>query len=186
MAYPYGDTGYAPYAKTRFFIGRGVNGGMVGARDATDPFAVPCIAAAGGENASVFSGNIDTAHGQHKWLLFLFHSVLPTQNNWYAGVDISSITGSIDHAKQLGDVWLDTVASVGAYWVGQKVLAAAVPTQGSTWTWSWTLPAHFPTGHGLRVTVDGGTLSQGGTALTWDGHGYYEVALDAGSLSWSP
>jgi hypothetical protein len=36
------------------------------------------------------------------------------------------------------------------------------------------------------VKVDGGTLKQGGTALAWDSHGYYEVALDAGSPTLSP
>jgi hypothetical protein len=49
--------------------------------------------------------------------------------------------------------------------------------------WTWSLPRHFPTGKYLRVTVDGGTLFQRGRALTWDGHGYYEVELDAGSLA---
>ena len=48
------------------------------------------------------------------------------------------------------------------------------------------LPPHFPPGHFVRVTVGGGSLQQGGHTLTWDGHGYYEVALDAGSLTWSP
>ena len=40
--------------------------------------------------------------------------------------------------------------------------------------------------HLLRVTVDGGTLSQGGTPLVWDTHGYYEVALGKGSVTLSP
>jgi hypothetical protein len=35
----------------------------------------------------------------------------------------------------------------------------------------------------VRVTVDGGTVKQCGSELTWDPHGYYEVALDAGSLT---
>ena len=52
-------------------------------------------------------------------------------------------------------------------------------------TWTWSLPAHFPTGKTLRVTVDGGTLAQNGTPLLWNDHGYYEVALDMGSLTWS-
>jgi len=60
----------------------------------------------------------------------------------------------------------------------------AVPAGAASWT--WTLPAHFPPGHSLRVTVDGGTLTQSGQPLTWNGHGYYEVSLDAGALSWSP
>jgi hypothetical protein len=48
------------------------------------------------------------------------------------------------------------------------------------------LPPNFPPGKYLRVTVDGGTLTQHGVSLPWVTHGYYEVALDAGSLTWSP
>jgi hypothetical protein len=52
-------------------------------------------------------------------------------------------------------------------------------------TWRWTLPPNFPPGRKLRVVVDGGTLTQNGMPLSWDRHGYYEVALDAQSLSWT-
>ena len=91
------------------------------------------------------------------------------------------------HTKSLEDVWIDTVANTGAYWLGQKVFSAVAPkSDGKDQTWTWTLPAHFPTGKYLRVTVYGGTLTQGGAALPWVTHGYYEVALDAGSLTWSP
>jgi hypothetical protein len=38
----------------------------------------------------------------------------------------------------------------------------------------------------LRITVAGGTPSQSGRALTWNDHGYYEIALDAGSLTLGP
>ena len=109
-----------------------------------------------------------------------FHSLLPGQN-WYAGVDIGNVTQSIEHGKSLGDVWLDTVANVGAYWIGQKLVEGG----GSGNNWTWKLPAHFPAGRFARVKVDGGTLSQGGCALSWDGHGYYEVSLDAGALAWT-
>ena len=57
---------------------------------------------------------------------------------------------------------------------------------GGATTWKWTLPAHFPTGKFLRVKVAGGKLTQGSQALAWDGHGYYEVALDAGTLTLAP
>ena len=160
---------------------------MVAPMDATDPFLVPVIAAAGGEPASKFNGDIDTARAQGKWVTFLFHSLLPDAQNWFAGVDVTAVTGSIAHAKDLSDVWIDTLANVGAYWLGQKALQAAIPiTAGTTTTYSWKLPDHFPPGKILRVTVDGGTLRQGMTVLAWDGHGYYEIALDAGTLTWSP
>ena len=87
----------------------------------------------------------------------------------------------------LGDVWIDSVVNIGAYWRGQKVLSSVTPTtSGSDRTWRWTLPANFPSGKYLRVRVGGGTLTQNGVPLTWDTHGYYEVALDAGSLTLSP
>ena len=72
------------------------------------------------------------------------------------------------------------MANVGAYWLGATLLAGAGPT------WTWTLPPHFPAGKYLRVSVDGGTLKQADKTLPWDAHGYYEVALDAGMLSWTP
>jgi len=76
---------------------------------------------------------------------------------------------------------------VGAYWMGEQVLAgAAAAPEGDATTWTWTLPNHFPPGRYVRVTVTGGTLSQNGQVLAWDGHGYYEVSLDAGTLTLSP
>jgi hypothetical protein len=187
IAYPYGDSGYKKYSESRFFLGRGVNSGLIAPDGNTDPFNLPVFAAKGGEDASAFNTQIDTAQTQGRWLIFLLHSILPTSNNWYAGVDISSITGSIEHAKDLGDVWIDSMVNVGAYWVGQRILAVATSAiADGTTTWTWSLPTCFPPGHVLRVSVDGGKLSQDGKELSWDGHGYYEVALDVGSLSWKP
>jgi peptidoglycan/xylan/chitin deacetylase (PgdA/CDA1 family) len=186
MAYPYGDGAYAPLAKDRFFLARGVRSGTVAANDATDPFDLPTIGAHGGEAASAFNASIDTARGSGRWVIFLFHSLLPTPYAWYASVNLTSVTGAIAYAKSQRDVWIDTVANVGAYWLGQRILSNAQPSASDgAETWTWSLPAHFPAGKTLRVTVDGGTLSQNGTPLLWNDHGYYEVALDIGSLTWS-
>ncbi len=71
--------------------------------------------------------------------------------------------------------------------MGTALVTGGTPAvAGGETTWSWTLPAHFPAGKFLRVTVEGGKLAQGGQVLTWDPHGYYEVALDAGTLTLSP
>ena len=80
------------------------------------------------------------------------------------------------------------MVNVGAYWRGQKTLSGVTPAAapGGGQTWTWTKPDNFPEGKVLRVTVDGGTLSQGGTPVIWDPHGYYEISLDAGSLTLSP
>jgi hypothetical protein len=186
MASPFGDGGWKPYAQAKMLMMRGTGGGSIAPTDNVDWYALPTFAAGGGESVAALSAPIDAARAAGKWQIYMFHSINPTSSAWYATVDIASITGSLDHGKQLGDVWLDSVINVGAYLSAQQMLAKVTPTGTTDKTYAWTLPAHFPPGHGVRVTVDGGTLKQGGTALTWDAHGYYEVALDAGSLTWSP
>jgi peptidoglycan/xylan/chitin deacetylase (PgdA/CDA1 family) len=186
-ASPYGDTGYDAPDSSRFFLNRGVFGGLVAPMDNTDPFNLPCHAAVASETVDNFNTAIDGGHTAGRWLIFLVHTIMPSTANWYAPIDISVVTGSIAHAQALGDVWVDTMVAVGAYWRGQKVVAAATPTTANgAQTWTWTLPANFPPGKFVRITVDGGTVSQNGTTVPWDSHGYYEIALDAGALTLSP
>jgi peptidoglycan/xylan/chitin deacetylase (PgdA/CDA1 family) len=186
-ASPFGDTGYDAPDATRFFLNRGVWSGTIGPADGSDPFNLPIHAAVEGETVDSFNAAIDGAESAGRWLIFLVHTITPTAASWYAPIDISVVTGSASHATSLGDMWIDSMANIGAYWRAQKVLAAVTPTTtGQTSTWTWTLPAHFPPGHVLRVTVDGGTLAQNGTPLAWDPHGYYEIALDAGALTLAP
>jgi hypothetical protein len=186
-ASPFGDSGWDTPDMSRFFLNRGVGSGTVAPNDNTDPFNLPCHAAVEAETVDSFNGVIDSAESAGRWLIFLIHTVNPTSQNWYAPIDVSVVTGSIAHAKTLGDVWIDSMVNVGAYWRAEKVVSAVTPTTaGGAQTWTWTLPAHFPPGRALRVTVDGGTPSQNGAPLTWDPHGYYEISLDAGSLTISP
>jgi peptidoglycan/xylan/chitin deacetylase (PgdA/CDA1 family) len=187
-ASPFGDTGYDTPDMSRFFLNRGVGSGTVGPKDGTDPFNLPCHAAAEGEAVDSFNSAIDAAASAGRWLIFLVHTILPTSNSWYAPIDVSVVTGSIAHAQSRGDVWIDSMVNVGAYWRAQKVLSTVTPAaaSGGGMTWSWTLPDHFPPGRILRVTVTGGTPAQNGAPLAWNGHGYYEISLDAGSLTVSP
>jgi hypothetical protein len=161
---------------------------MITPMASTDPMALPVYMANGGESETVLNEEIDAARSEGKWLIFLFPSLLPTSQNWYAGVDVANVTGSMYHARAEKDTWIDVLYKVAAYWMGQKILSQAAPTvSGSDYVWSWTLPPpHFPTGMYLRMTISGGTVSQDGSALPWDSHGFYEIALDAGSLTVSP
>ena len=193
MATPYGDGNWDAFARPRFLVNRGVHQGMVAPNDHSDPFDLPCYMAGatqdGGIDASpaTFNQLIDTARATDQWMTFLFHSILPTQANWYGAVDISSIVASIDHVKALQDVWVDPMVSVGAYWRAQALFDATTPVvRGPVTTWRWTLPPNFPPGQFLRVTVRGGELLQGAKRLIWDEHGYYEVALDKGTLTLIP
>jgi hypothetical protein len=185
MAYPFGDTGYESVARQRFFLARGVGGGEV-EPETGDPFDLPTFAAGGGESAAELGAAIDGVRSRGNWLLFLFHSLAPNSEAWYAPVNVTSVTVSIGHARSLEDVWIDTVANVGAYWVGARLVRDAVPNVSSgVTTWRWSLPEHFPPGRFVRVRVEGGTLEQGTRTVPWDGHGYYEVALDAEELTWT-
>jgi peptidoglycan/xylan/chitin deacetylase (PgdA/CDA1 family) len=188
-ASPYGDVGYAAPDASRFLLNRGVNGGTVAANDSTSPDALPCHTAAMGETQTTpgggFNGATDAAETAGKWQIFLIHSL--GGDGGYNPVDVADVTGAIEHATSLTDVWVDSMVHVGAYWLAQKLFSGLTPTNnGDTQTWSWTLPAHFPGGQVLRVKVDGGTLAQNRTPLIWSDRGYYEIALDAGSVTLSP
>ncbi|HKE18531.1 MAG TPA: polysaccharide deacetylase family protein [Kofleriaceae bacterium] len=192
MATPFGDAGWDRFAATRFLANRDVFQGMVAPGSSADPFHLPCYMAGAPQDGGIggteaeFDGLIDTARADGMWMTFLFHTILPTADNWFGPVDIGEITGSVDHARQLGDVWVDSMVNVASYWRGQALFDSLVPTtHRHVTTWTWQLPASFPPGVHLRVTVDGGTLRQGGAALHWNQHGYYEVSLDAGSLTLS-
>lgn len=184
-ASPYGDTGFDQVAATRFFLNRGVRGGQIAPNDNSDAFNLPTHVASAGETSATSSNYIDTAEAAGKWQIFLYHSM--GGDNGYAPVNVDDVVGTIRHAQSLHDVWIDTMVNVGAYWAGQKAVTNATARQaGNTTILTWTLPAHFPPGKYIRVTVTGGTLQQGGHALAWNDGGYYEVALDARSLTIAP
>jgi len=194
-AYPFGDVDYRASAASRFLLARGVWPGMVapGAASDSDALNLPIVgfpgdpSMPGGDPQSAFDAALDHALDERRWMIHLFHTLLPTPHNWFAGEDIAAVTGNIAYAKSLGTLWIDSVVNVGAYWRGQQLLEAAVPvTSGGVTTWRWRLPAHFPRGRRLRVVVEGGTPSQDGRPLPWDPRGYFEISLDAQALSWTP
>ncbi len=189
MASPFGDTGYDTPAMSRFLVNRGVPGGNVGAGtgDATDVFNLPVHMAARGETAARLNSHTDAARTAGRWIIFLIHTISPTDAVWYNPVAIGDVTSAMRAAGSHPDVWSDTLVAIAAYWRAQKLFEALTPaTAGIASTWTWTLPAHFPAGKFLRVKVDGGTLTQAAGPLAWDDHGYYEIALDAGTLTLSP
>jgi hypothetical protein len=188
MAAPYGDGSYIPLASSRYLINRGVAGGQVAPNDSTDPYNVYCYVPPGGAKADAFNLQIDGVRNAGRWTTVLVHGFTGGTDAAYQPVAIGEFIASVNHAKSFGDLWIDSVVNVGAYWRAQKLFAGIQPTvTGNSKTWTWTLPPHFPPGKVLRVKTEGGTLTQpGGRTLAWDEHGYYEVALDAGSLTLSP
>lgn len=193
MAAPNGSTSYGPIAATRYLINRGVSGATIMPKDASDPFNLPCYVPAAGsaQNYATYLGHAKSGG----WDVILVHGFSKKPNGIdnetdgaFQAVDYTTFkTNALQAAKSASDVWTDTVVKVGAYWRAEKLFAGLTPTtSGSDKTWAWTLPAHFPPNQYLRVKVDGGVLKQNGSALTWDGHGYYELSLDAQSVTLSP
>lgn len=187
LAAPNGDAACTGQAPGRVSLNRGVSPSTpVKPLDNSNPFQLNCYIPATGQATNSYNGNIDGALSQNGWVIYVIHGINPGTNHTFQPVSWDGLKGAIEYAKSK-DVWIDTLQNVGSYWLGQKAFASAMSqTAGGSTTWTWSLPDKFPPGKYLRVTVDGGTLSQGGAPLTWDPHGYYEIALDEESVTLSP
>jgi len=185
MAAPYGNTQYVDLARTRYLFNRGISGPQVLPHDNSNPFNlstfIPPTAAAAGD----FNTRVDSARAAGAWECVLVHGFTGDAQA-YQPVDLEQFTAAVEYAKSFQDVWIGTLLDIGAYWLAQRLLGDVVPVAANGETsWQWTLPDHFPPNRYVRVSVNGGTLRQNGLELPWDDHGYYEVALDAGSLTLS-
>jgi hypothetical protein len=187
MAAPNGATCYEPLAQSMFFINRGVQPAQpVMPNGNSDPLNLNCYIPAQGQQASVFNSNVDDGRSKGGWVIYVVHG-FTGDGSAFQPVDLGQLTSAINYTKSLGDMWIGQMVNVGSYWLGQKAFTAAMTsTAGTDKTYTWKLPALFPTGKYLRVTVPGGTLKQNGATLNWDPHGYYEISLDAGSVTVSP
>lgn len=183
-----GSTGYEQFAKTRFLIDRGVANALIMPNDNTDQWNLSCyIPPTNGTAANDFNPQIDSAQSGGGWRVVLVHGFTGGTDGAYQPVALSEFTSGVTHAKSLGNMWIDSMMHVGSYWVGQKLISSTTSTtSGGVMTWTWSWPSIYPPNSCLRVTVGGGTLKQNGNALTWDSHGYYQISLDAGSLTLSP
>jgi peptidoglycan/xylan/chitin deacetylase (PgdA/CDA1 family) len=187
MAAPNGSGDYAAIAQSRFLINRGVNDALIRANDDSNPFDLPCFFPVNDAPVDDFNAKVDLVRRNRAWQTMLVHGFNGGTDGAFQSGDLSVFLDAVNYAKSFPDLWIDTLLEVAAYWRAQKALSTVTPAvNGSETTWSWTLPDHFPPGRFLRVTVDGGRLTQGGATIAWDDHGYYEVALDDGSVTLSP
>jgi Polysaccharide deacetylase len=187
MAAPNGAAVYTNLAKPLFFINRGVGNALIAPNDNSDPFTLPTYIPPTGANAAAFNRQVDDARTAGRWRTMCIHGFQGGNDGAYQPVPFDEFVSSVQHAKSFGDIWIGTMVAIGAYWRGQKAFSQAMTTTaGNVKTWTWTLPANFPKGRYLRVKAPGGTLKQGSVEVPWDSRGYYEVALDAGSLSVGP
>ena len=179
MASPFGDASYPPLAATRFLVNRGVVNGLVGTDDNVDPFDLYCYGPPQDAPASAFIAEIESARRTGKWRIMLIHGFEGSSDGAYLPVKIADFLAAMNHAKSLGDVWIDSMVNVAAYWRGQRVLASAIPNHSSAGnTWTWTLPTNFPPHRYLRVKVEGGTLFQNGKPIAWNLAGGYQNPIE--------
>jgi hypothetical protein len=189
FAYPFVDQhpGYKHVAETDFLLARAGSGRLIDPEKTPDWYSMEArfIEPTHGETVSDWDGWIDETQAKGKWLVLVFHSILPEV--WCEGIPKDSLGAIVDHAQASSDLWIDTFVNVGAYLRAQRMFEALRPARhDAELVWRWTLPRHFPPGKTIRVTVDRGSLEQRGTRLVPDLSGAYTVALDARALTWVP
>ncbi len=113
MAAPFGDPSYISLAAPRYLINRGVNDGNILPNGNTDPFNINCFVPATGAAASAFNNAIDAGRTAGAWKTVLVHGFTGGSDSAYQPVAIGEFTASVNYAKSLGDVWIDTVLNVG-------------------------------------------------------------------------
>ncbi|MGC4067009.1 MAG: polysaccharide deacetylase family protein [Polyangiaceae bacterium] len=176
MAAPNGDASWASVAPQLLLLNRGVSNGLIGPRDSSNQYNLPAYLPPSGASSSTMDGEVNAAKSAGKWKIFCVHG-FTGDSSAYQPVDATNMATTMSNAVK-GGVWTETMTNVGAYWIGQKLIPASATT-----TATWTLPAHFPPNMCLRVTTTGGTVKQNGTEVPWNDHGYYEISLDAKSVT---
>ena len=194
VAAPNGDQSYQSVVSgmKEFLTNRtaGNSGGIAMTDDpSSKQWALPCIIPATGASASAMESSVTSGTSGGKWNVFLVHGFSGGSDGAYQPVSITEYTTMVTWVKTQGTYWIDTVENVVSYWIGgYRFSKLTATTSGTDKTWTWKTSDFnnpFPPGKYLRVKTDGGTLKQGSTTLQWDDHGYYEVSLDAGTLTLS-
>ena len=200
FAAPNGDSSYITAIPTmkEFLTNRTAgNSGGISFTDnpSSKQWQLPCIIPAQCASSSAMSSPLISAVNAGQWEINLVHgfssaaNCAPGSDGAYQPVDINQYTAAVTALKAAGNAWIDTVGNVSAYWIAGYNFSKLTPTtSGTDKTWTWSTANFnnpFPPGQYLRVTTNGGTLKQGSTVLQWDDHGYYEVSLDAGTLTLS-
>lgn len=188
FAYPFTQQdGYKRVAESDFLLARAGGGGLVDAQTTPDWYSMDArfIEPSRGQTIADWDGWIDETVHDAKWLVLVFHSILP--ETWFEGIPKEALGAIVDHAKSADDLWIDTFVNVGAYLRAERMFEGLKPLPLANGVdYRWTLPHHFPPGKSLRIAIERGRLSQGGVGLHPDAGGVYTVALDAKELAWAP
>lgn len=186
FAAPNGNVGpFSGLVGNPFLLVRAAGGGSEGTGGPANWGSMPSAIPPQNADEQVFRGYADEA-ARGRWQSVCIHGFTNKGNGGYQPVQFDGWVKGVEYAKTK-NIWIATMVDVAAYIIGGKAVSSASPTaEGGGQKWTWTLQNNFPPGHYVRVTVDGGTLSQDGKPLPWNEHGFYEVALDVGELTLAP
>lgn len=171
-ASPYGDASWVAPAKGFFIAHRGVSDSDIKPRTASDNllFNLPAYIPNSNESSSNMSSHIKDGI----WKVFCVHGFASPAYNPVGESDmINTMTKAVSDGY-----WTETMGNVAAYFIGQNAISASATTSAT-----WTLPANFPPNMCVRITTTGGTVTQNGQEVPWDEHGYYQISLDAKSVT---
>ena len=125
FAAPAGDPNWATPASARFMLNRGVSDFGAFPNDTTNAYGLPCHMAGPGETAADipgppvvkgFNSVTDDARAKGSWRIILAHNVDPAITDYgYQPVKIAEVVATMTYTKNLGDVWADTMVSIGSY-----------------------------------------------------------------------
>jgi hypothetical protein len=177
MAAPYGNTSWSAPAAKFLIANRGVSDGLISPRDNSDAFNLPAYLPPSAATSAMMDTAVNSARSYNAWKIFCVHG-FDSSNGTYNPVPIDEMTATMSKAVKAGDLWVETMGNVTAYWLGQKAIPSTATTSAT-----WTLPANFPTNMCVRVTTTGGTVKQNGVEVPWNDHGYYELSLDAKAVT---
>jgi peptidoglycan/xylan/chitin deacetylase (PgdA/CDA1 family) len=180
MAAPNGSTTYSSPAMSRFLFNRGVGGGSIAPLSDANRYNLPTYIPPANADKGTLDSGVSGAVSQGNWQTVLVHGF---SAGAYQAISLDGFLAHVEGQRDSGNVWIDSLVAVGSYFIGQKLLDEATPSQdGSSSTWSWTLPDHFPEGRCLRIQSTG-SVSQNGTPVAQNALGYYDISLDAGQVT---
>ena len=165
FAEPNGTAGWETPAMVHHFLSRGVADGLMMPGDETttppnNSTATSRRRARRPAPSTPKSTARDTGGG---WRVILVHGFTGGNDSAFQPVDIANTRPASCTPRA-------SPTSGSTRWCSRRLLARSERVQqgdeddsGNSTTWTWTLPANFPPGKYLRVTVDGGTVTQNGT-----------------------
>ena len=197
LAYPFVEIspGLEKWTKAEDFAARGGGGTPYLTPDMEpDWYNIPSQTTMTAYAYETYKGWADQDLAAGAWTVLMIHGIEGTQWGWQP-ITKKNYLQLLDYLVQnKKSLWVAPFGEVCAYWRAQKVLEGAEPKKdGNATTLKWDIPANFPKGVQVKLSIqgDGLKVSQGGKEVKPLSAGVYAVAFDAKELTlenalWKP